>query len=90
MLDAQQAVNSTEEIGDSEVLTTHPDLTRTINAFPPVEVQTLNFRRALAIAGGLAGRGMIKVDFNDPDYGRNWASLVTAIQEELNSLEVRW
>lgn len=78
-----------DDIGETEVLTTHPDLSRPIKAFPPAEIQALNLRRAYAVAGGLVGRGFIKADHNDPDHARDWTSLIEAIQEELNSLEFR-
>lgn len=78
-----------QEIGDDIILTTHPDLTKHINAFPPVEVQALHMRIAYAVAGGLVGRGFIKVDHNDPDHARDWTAITEAIQEILNSLQVR-
>lgn len=78
------------QLMEKEVLSTHVDDNSPCQTFPPADIQALNFRRAQAVAGALAARGIVKVDFNDPEWKDQWASLVHAISLTLNTLEIKW
>lgn len=78
------------EFTQVEITSTHPDLSKVPNTFPPANEQALNLRRAHGIVGALIEAGFIEIDLTKDEDVQDWKSAVMVVARTLNCQQIKW